>query len=44
MLLITNATQIVEAASLAVPEFPVSAIVLASALAASLFILRRKRK
>jgi len=33
-----------EQSQVPIPEFPVAAIVLASALAASLFILRRRRK
>jgi len=33
-----------EQSGVPIPEFPVAAIVLASALAASLFILRRKKK
>jgi len=33
-----------EKSNIPIPEFPVAAIVLASALAASLFILRRKKK
>ena len=33
-----------EQSGVPIPEFPVSAIVLASALAASLFILRRRRR